>query len=272
MTVHPPPTQLLPPCVLSSALPSAASRLQRAWLAHTHPLPGEEAGPGQGVRGSPPAPQVGLEVSGSTETPVGLNISVLSSLNIPPSPALEMMRLPGRPHACVSLGSRSLSEAVGILRSVLRLALAGRCRATSSVLADTSVGLEDGLPATRAPWGSTLSAAGAPWTHVTRWLSCWGGGRNSRNPCCDHCLLPGPSSRLDLSGSRAQGPRGRPNLVFSASPAAAGYVFCMLHRLPEQHDCTFDHMGRGREEAILKMVKLDRKVGRSCQRIGEGCS
>ncbi|XP_043916253.1 AN1-type zinc finger protein 3 [Protopterus annectens] len=51
-----------------------------------------------------------------------------------------------------------------------------------------------------------------------------------------------------------------------------GYVFCMLHRLPEQHDCTFDHMGRGREEAILKMVKLDRKVGRACQRIGEGCS
>ncbi|XP_032318885.1 AN1-type zinc finger protein 3 isoform X2 [Camelus ferus] len=51
-----------------------------------------------------------------------------------------------------------------------------------------------------------------------------------------------------------------------------GYVFCMLHRLPEQHDCTFDHMGHGREEAIMKMVKLDRKVGRSCQRIGEGCS
>ena len=46
----------------------------------------------------------------------------------------------------------------------------------------------------------------------------------------------------------------------------------MLHRRPEQHDCTFDHMGRGREEAIMKMVKLDRKVGRSCQRIGEGCS
>uniref|UniRef100_A0A6I8PGV0 AN1-type zinc finger protein 3 n=1 Tax=Ornithorhynchus anatinus TaxID=9258 RepID=A0A6I8PGV0_ORNAN len=33
-----------------------------------------------------------------------------------------------------------------------------------------------------------------------------------------------------------------------------GYVFCMLHRLPEQHDCTFDHMGRGREEAIMKML------------------
>ncbi|XP_021441366.2 AN1-type zinc finger protein 3 isoform X1 [Oncorhynchus mykiss] len=51
-----------------------------------------------------------------------------------------------------------------------------------------------------------------------------------------------------------------------------GYVFCMLHRLPEQHDCVFDHLGRGREEAILKMVKLDRKVGRSCQRIGEECT
>ncbi|XP_048842420.1 AN1-type zinc finger protein 3-like [Brienomyrus brachyistius] len=51
-----------------------------------------------------------------------------------------------------------------------------------------------------------------------------------------------------------------------------GNVFCMLHRLPEQHDCRFDHLGRGRQEAVLKMVKLDRKVGRSCQRIGEECS
>ncbi|XP_060924211.1 AN1-type zinc finger protein 3-like isoform X3 [Limanda limanda] len=51
-----------------------------------------------------------------------------------------------------------------------------------------------------------------------------------------------------------------------------GNVFCMLHRLPEQHDCLFDHLGRGRQEAVLKMVKLDRKVGRSCQRIGEECS
>ncbi|XP_028296487.1 AN1-type zinc finger protein 3-like isoform X2 [Gouania willdenowi] len=51
-----------------------------------------------------------------------------------------------------------------------------------------------------------------------------------------------------------------------------GYVFCMLHRLPEQHDCPFDHLGRGREDAVLKMVKMDRKLGRSCQRIGEECS
>lgn len=64
----------------------------------------------------------------------------------------------------------------------------------------------------------------------------------------------------------------RPLTTVSSTSPLAGYVFCMLHRLPEQHDCTFDHMGRGREEAIMKMVKLDRKVGRSCQRIGEGCS
>ncbi|XP_026857490.2 AN1-type zinc finger protein 3-like [Electrophorus electricus] len=51
-----------------------------------------------------------------------------------------------------------------------------------------------------------------------------------------------------------------------------GYVFCMRHRLPEQHDCMFDHQGRGRQEAVRNMVKLERKVGRSCQRIGEECS
>ncbi|XP_020555909.1 AN1-type zinc finger protein 3 isoform X2 [Oryzias latipes] len=51
-----------------------------------------------------------------------------------------------------------------------------------------------------------------------------------------------------------------------------GFVFCMRHRLPEQHNCRFDHLGRGRRDAILKMVKLERKVGRSCQRIGEECS
>lgn len=62
------------------------------------------------------------------------------------------------------------------------------------------------------------------------------------------------------------------SLTSLLSASLPGYVFCMLHRLPEQHDCLFDHLGRGREEAVLKMVKLDRKVGRSCQRIGEECS
>lgn len=48
-----------------------------------------------------------------------------------------------------------------------------------------------------------------------------------------------------------------------------GFVFCSLHRLPEQHGCLFDHLGHGRQEAVQKVVKLKRKVGRSCQRIGE---
>ncbi|CAN0409350.1 unnamed protein product [Lampetra planeri] len=50
-----------------------------------------------------------------------------------------------------------------------------------------------------------------------------------------------------------------------------GFVFCSLHRLPEQHACTYDHMGHGRQEALQKMVKLDKKVGRSFHRIGEEC-
>uniref|UniRef100_A0A5F8H1U1 Zinc finger AN1-type containing 3 n=1 Tax=Monodelphis domestica TaxID=13616 RepID=A0A5F8H1U1_MONDO len=78
---------------------------------------------------------------------------------------------------------------------------------------------------------------------------------------CDEETLTALLTSLLSSGNSLLGPL-----------PCRGYVFCMLHRLPEQHDCTFDHMGRGREEAILKMVKLDRKVGRSCQRIGEGCS
>ncbi|CAF92759.1 unnamed protein product, partial [Tetraodon nigroviridis] len=48
-----------------------------------------------------------------------------------------------------------------------------------------------------------------------------------------------------------------------------GFVFCSLHRLPEQHGCLFDHLGHGRREAVRKVVKLRRRVGRSCQRIGE---
>uniref|UniRef100_H3CGE0 Zinc finger, AN1-type domain 3 n=1 Tax=Tetraodon nigroviridis TaxID=99883 RepID=H3CGE0_TETNG len=51
-----------------------------------------------------------------------------------------------------------------------------------------------------------------------------------------------------------------------------GFVFCSLHRLPEQHGCLFDHLGHGRREAVRKVVKLRRRVGRSCQRIGEESS
>uniref|UniRef100_UPI00359002AC AN1-type zinc finger protein 3 isoform X1 n=1 Tax=Myxine glutinosa TaxID=7769 RepID=UPI00359002AC len=48
-------------------------------------------------------------------------------------------------------------------------------------------------------------------------------------------------------------------------------VFCGLHRLPEQHGCTFDHQGEGRQEALRRMVKPEKRVGRSFQRLGEEC-
>jgi len=48
------------------------------------------------------------------------------------------------------------------------------------------------------------------------------------------------------------------------------YVFCQLHRLPEQHNCAFDHKESGRQEARKKMVNPGpKKVGRSFQRIDE---
>ncbi|XP_029622700.1 AN1-type zinc finger protein 3 isoform X2 [Salmo trutta] len=85
-------------------------------------------------------------------------------------------------------------------------------------------------------------------------LSTHGGPKQKRSRRCHRCQTKLELVQQELGSCRC------------------GYVFCMLHRLPEQHDCLFDHLGRGREEAVLKMVKLDRKVGRSCQRIGEECS
>ena len=45
------------------------------------------------------------------------------------------------------------------------------------------------------------------------------------------------------------------------------YVFCHLHRLPEQHDCIFDHKEHGRKEARDKMVSPKKHVGTSLKRL-----
>lgn len=45
------------------------------------------------------------------------------------------------------------------------------------------------------------------------------------------------------------------------------YVFCHLHRLPEQHDCMFDHKEHGRKEARDKMVSPKKHVGTSLKRL-----
>lgn len=73
----------------------------------------------------------------------------------------------------------------------------------------------------------------------------------------------------DCNGSKPL--QSEPDVVIYPSPLSLfeGFVFCSLHRLPEQHGCLFDHLGHGRQEAVQKVVKLRRKVGRSCQRIGE---
>ncbi|KAL3873026.1 hypothetical protein ACJMK2_036188 [Sinanodonta woodiana] len=44
-------------------------------------------------------------------------------------------------------------------------------------------------------------------------------------------------------------------------------VFCPMHRLPEQHNCTFDHKEDGRREAREKMVKPTRHLGTSFKRL-----
>jgi hypothetical protein len=46
-----------------------------------------------------------------------------------------------------------------------------------------------------------------------------------------------------------------------------GYTFCELHRLPEQHECTFDHKETGRQEARDKMISPKKHVGTSLKRL-----
>ena len=46
-----------------------------------------------------------------------------------------------------------------------------------------------------------------------------------------------------------------------------GYVFCLLHRLPEQHHCSYDHKESGREKDLQKMVPAKRHIGRSFHRL-----
>ncbi|GAB1601501.1 AN1-type zinc finger protein 3-like isoform X1 [Argonauta hians] len=45
------------------------------------------------------------------------------------------------------------------------------------------------------------------------------------------------------------------------------YVFCAAHRLPEQHNCIFDHKEDGRREAREKMIKPVRHLGTSFRRL-----
>ncbi|XP_068594699.1 AN1-type zinc finger protein 3-like [Brachionichthys hirsutus] len=117
---------------------------------------------------------------------------------------------------------------------------------------DASESESDVSPEKRARVGAVPEAKASS-SSSSLFVSCSGFKQRSRKRC-HHCQTKLELVQQELGSCRC------------------GYVFCMLHRLPEQHQCLFDHLGRGRQEAGLKMVKLDRKVGRSCQRIGEECS
>ncbi|CAH1791006.1 unnamed protein product, partial [Owenia fusiformis] len=45
------------------------------------------------------------------------------------------------------------------------------------------------------------------------------------------------------------------------------YVFCQLHRLPEQHNCIFDHKESGKQEARDKMIKPTKHLGTTLHRL-----
>ena len=45
------------------------------------------------------------------------------------------------------------------------------------------------------------------------------------------------------------------------------YVFCVLHRLPEQHACIYDHKESGREVDRGRMVQPKKHLGRSFHRL-----
>jgi hypothetical protein len=54
----------------------------------------------------------------------------------------------------------------------------------------------------------------------------------------------------------------------SLGECKCGYIFCFLHRLPEQHRCAYDHKEGGRQEALKTMVPASKKkFGRSFHRM-----
>ncbi|XP_029702315.1 AN1-type zinc finger protein 3-like isoform X2 [Takifugu rubripes] len=73
-------------------------------------------------------------------------------------------------------------------------------------------------------------------------------------------LSPSCSSAKQRSRRRCHFCRTKLELVQQEMGSCrCGFVFCSLHRLPEQHGCLFDHLGHGRQEAVQKVVKLRRK-------------
>ena len=56
-------------------------------------------------------------------------------------------------------------------------------------------------------------------------------------------------------------------LYIPLSPPPPEFTFCSLHRLPEQHQCSFDHKESSRKEARTKMVLFKKHVGTALKRL-----
>ncbi|OAF68013.1 AN1-type zinc finger protein 3 [Intoshia linei] len=52
-------------------------------------------------------------------------------------------------------------------------------------------------------------------------------------------------------------------------PCQCDAFFCPLHRLPEQHDCTFDYKNDGRRKDLAKIISPRKNMGNKVKRIDE---
>ena len=79
-----------------------------------------------------------------------------------------------------------------------------------------------------------------------------------------------PSPKIDPPKKKRR--CGSCNKKMSPSESSVGYckcekTFCLLHRLPEQHNCLYDHKADGRKHDESKMVVHEEKHGRSYERL-----
>jgi predicted nucleic acid binding AN1-type Zn finger protein len=85
---------------------------------------------------------------------------------------------------------------------------------------------------------------------------------------CDSLHLYNKRERSTVSNKRCQHCSCRLELaVREIGKCKCGSVFCLLHRLPEQHNCTYDHKEDGRREARAKMVPARKHVGTTLKRL-----
>lgn len=77
-----------------------------------------------------------------------------------------------------------------------------------------------------------------------------------------------PSRQVQKNKKRCFVCKTRLELAFlEIGRCKCGYTFCELHRLPEQHACTYDHKESGRQEAREKMISPKKHVGTSLRRL-----